>query len=201
MLFLSKRKTRQRRRLVFFGAVVLAVALVTALALSLNAKSPEPETELAPTAPTVSSIPLMNASAPVYSASTYSNTGDVVLLESPASSEPEPESLGEFVLTAYCSCVKCCGEWSAEHPSRIGTDYVQKTASGTIPTAGRTISVDTSVIPFGTTVIIRGHEYVVEDRGGAIKGNKIDIFFDDHDEALEFGRQTAEVFITNNKED
>lgn len=198
---MRKRKTRQRRRLVFFGAVVLAVALVTALALSLNAKSPEPETELAPTAPTVSSIPLMNASAPVYSASTYSNTGDVVLLESPASSEPEPESLGEFVLTAYCSCVKCCGEWSAEHPSRIGTDYVQKTASGTIPTAGRTISVDTSVIPFGTTVIIRGHEYVVEDRGGAIKGNKIDIFFDDHDEALEFGRQTAEVFITNNKED
>ena len=198
---MTKIKTRQRRRLVFFGAVVLAVALVTALALSLNAKSPEPETELAPTAPAVSSIPLMNASAPVYSASTYSNTGDVVLLESPASSEPEPESLGEFVLTAYCSCVKCCGEWSAEHPSRIGTDYVQKTASGTIPTAGRTISVDTSVIPFGTTVIIRGHEYVVEDRGGAIKGNKIDIFFDDHDEALEFGRQTAEVFITNNKED
>ena len=198
---MRKRKTRQRRRLVFFGAVVLAVALVTVLALSLNAKSPELEPEPTFTAPTVSSIPLMNASAPVYSASMRPNTGDVVLLESPVPSEPEPESLGEFVLTAYCPCVKCCGEWSAEHPSRVGTDYIQKTASGTIPTAGRTISVDTSVIPFGTTVIIRGHEYVVEDRGGAIKGNKIDIFFDDHDEALEFGRQTAEVFITNNKED
>lgn len=198
---MRKRKARQRKRLVLFGAVVLAVALVTALALSLNAKSPEPEPEPTFTASTVSSIPLMNASAPVYSASMHPNTGDVVLLESPVPSEPEPESLGEFVLTAYCPCVKCCGEWSAEHPSRVGTDYIQKTASGTIPTAGRTISVDTSVIPFGTTVIIHGHEYVAEDRGGAIKGNKIDIFFDDHNEALEFGRQTAEVFITSNKED
>lgn len=124
---MRKRKARQRRRLVLFGSVALAVALVTTLALSLNAKSPEPESELtptAPTAPTVSSIPLMNTSAPVYSASTYSNTGDFVLLESSAPSEPEPESLGEFVLTAYCTCVKCCGEWSAEHPSRIGTGYV-----------------------------------------------------------------------------
>lgn len=198
---MRKRKARQRKRLVLFGAVVLAVALVTTLALSLNAKSPEPEPESTLTAPTVSSIPLMNASAPVYSASMRPNTGDVVLLESPVPSEPEPESLGEFVLTAYCPCVKCCGEWSAEHPSRVGTDYIQKTASGTIPTAGRTISVDTSVIPFGTTVIIHGHEYVAEDRGGAIKGNKIDIFFDDHNEVLEFGRQTAEVFIINNKED
>lgn len=198
---MRKRKARQRKRLVLFGAVVLAVALVTTLALSLNAKSPEPEPESTLTAPTVSSIPLMNASAPIYSASMQPNTGDVVLLESPVPSEPEPESLGEFVLTAYCPCVKCCGEWSAEHPSRVGTDYIQKTASGTIPTAGRTISVDTSVIPFGTTVIIRGREYVAEDRSGAIKGNRIDIFFDDHDEALEFGRQTAEVFITNNKED
>lgn len=198
---MRKRKARQRKRLVLFGAVVLAVALVTTLALSLNAKSPEPEPESTLTAPTVSSIPLMNASAPIYSASMQPNTGDVVLLESPVPSEPEPESLGEFVLTAYCPCVKCCGEWSAEHPSRVGTDYIQKTASGTIPAAGRTISVDTSVIPFGTTVIIRGREYVAEDRGGAIKGNRIDIFFDDHDEALEFGRQTAEVFIINNKED
>lgn len=198
---MRKRKARQRKRLVLFGSAALAVALATTLALFLNAKSPGPESEPTPTALAVSSIPLMSASAPAYSASTYSNMGDVVLLESPAPSESEPESLGEFVLTAYCTCVKCCGEWSAEHPSRIGTDYVQKTASGTIPTAGRTISVDTSVIPLGTTVIIRGHEYVAEDRGGAIKGNKIDIFFDDHNEALEFGCQTAEVFITNNKED
>lgn len=109
----------------------------------------------------------------------------------------EPIPIGEFTLTAYCPCVKCCEIWSAEHPSNIGTGFVQKTASGTIPTAGRTIAADTSVIPFDTIVLINGSEYTVEDRGGAIKGNRIDIFFNTHSEALQFGRQKAEVFIKN----
>ena len=114
--------------------------------------------------------------------------------------EPEPEepglvSLGVFRITAYCPCVRCCGIWSAEHPSRIGTDFVQRTASGTIPTAGRTIAVDTSVIPFGTVIFIDGREYVAEDRGGAIRGNRIDIFFNCHQEALNWGVQRIEVFI------
>ena len=111
-------------------------------------------------------------------------------------------SLGIFVLTAYCPCVRCTGVWSAEHPSRAGTDFIQKTASGTIPKEGRTIAVDTSIIPFGTMVVINGHEYIAEDRGGVIRGNIIDIFFDCHQEALEFGRQKAEVFIkiTDKKE-
>lgn len=115
--------------------------------------------------------------------------------ESIGDTAPELESLGEFSLTAYCPCVKCCGEWSAEHPSRIGTDYIQKTASGTIPEEGRTIGVDPDIIPFGTIVIINGHEYIAEDRGGAVKGNSIDIFFESHEEALNFGRQSAEVFV------
>ncbi|HHX36719.1 MAG TPA: hypothetical protein GX717_01915 [Clostridiaceae bacterium] len=109
--------------------------------------------------------------------------------------EPVIQSLGEFTLTAYCPCVRCCGVWSEQHPSKKGTGYIQKTASGTIPTAGKTIATDTNIIPFGTTVIINGHEYVAEDRGGAIKGNRIDIFFDSHEEALAFGRQKSEVFI------
>jgi len=112
--------------------------------------------------------------------------------------KPEVISLGNFTLTAYCPCVKCCEIWSSEHPSRIGTDYIQKTASGTIPLAGKTIAVRKNVIPFGTTVIISGHEYIVEDTGGGLKENGIDIYFDTHDEALKFGRQTAEVFIKNN---
>lgn len=117
--------------------------------------------------------------------------------ESTSAAASELKSLGKFSLTAYCPCVKCCGEWSKEHPSRIGTDYIQKTASGTIPKAGRTIGVDPDIIPYGTVVIINDHEYVAEDCGGGVNGNSIDIFFDDHNEALEFGRQTAEVFIKN----
>lgn len=118
-----------------------------------------------------------------------------------SASEPELISLGEFTVTAYCPCVTCCGEWSKEHPSRVGTDYVQMTASGTIPEEGRTIGVDPNVIPYGTVVVIFGHEYVAEDSGAALNGNTIDIYFDSHDEALDFGRQTVEVFVKNIKED
>ena len=79
-----------------------------------------------------------------------------------------------FKVTAYCSCAKCCGKT---------TGY---TASGTKATAGRTIAAS-SQFAFGTKLIINGKEYVVEDRGGAITGNKIDIYMNSHAEALAWG--------------
>ena len=96
-------------------------------------------------------------------------------------------SIGDFVLTAYCPCPICCGAYSnMSNPT---------TASGTTATAGRTIAADTSVLPFGTQVVINGQVYTVEDRGGAIQGNRIDIFFNSHQEALEFGRRVATVYV------
>lgn len=92
--------------------------------------------------------------------------------------------LGEFRLTAYCACEKCCGKWA---------DGI--TATGTTPTAGRTIAVDQDVIPYGSEVIINGHTYKAEDCGGAIVGNRIDVYFDSHEEALEFGVQYANVLL------
>ena len=62
-------------------------------------------------------------------------------------------------------------------------------------TANRTIAVDKTIIPYGTIVIINGNEYVAEDTGSAVKGNIIDIFFDDHEEALNFGVQYADVYV------
>lgn len=108
---------------------------------------------------------------------------------------PEPVCLGEFRTTAYCTCVKCCGIWSSEHPSRVGTDYVQRTKSGTIPTAGRTVSVDPDVIPLGTAIIIDGHEYIAEDTGNAVKGNTLDIYFDSHEAAVEYGVQKKTIYV------
>lgn len=94
--------------------------------------------------------------------------------------------LGDYVLTAYCPCPICCGVYSnMTNPT---------TASGTTATAGRTIAADTSVLPFGTQVVIDGQVYTVEDRGGAIKGNRIDVFFNSHQEAIEFGRRVATVY-------
>lgn len=88
-----------------------------------------------------------------------------------------------FLVTAYCPCIKCCGK----------TDGI--TATGTVATAGRTIAVDPTVIPYGSEVILNGVTYIAEDCGGAIKGNKIDMFFDTHQEALEWGVQYIEGVV------
>lgn len=69
------------------------------------------------------------------------------------------------------------------------------TSSGT-PVRHGVIAVDPSFIPIGTRVYIPGYgEAIAEDIGGAIVGNIIDIAFDTHEEALEFGRQELEIYI------
>ena len=103
--------------------------------------------------------------------------------ESEPESEPKLKSLGRFKLTAYCACSKCCGK----------SDGI--TASGTKAKQGRTIAVDPKLIPYGTKVVINGRTYVAEDCGGSIKQNRIDVFFNSHKDALNFGVQYAEVYL------
>ena len=70
-----------------------------------------------------------------------------------------------------------------------------RTATGTLVRRG-VIAVDPSVIPLGTRVFIPGYgEAVAEDIGGGIHGQRIDVAFDTHAEALMFGRQDIEIFI------
>ncbi|WP_394522996.1 3D domain-containing protein [Lacrimispora sp. JR3] len=88
-------------------------------------------------------------------------------------------SLGFFSATAYC-------------PSRSGK--IGRTYSGTVPTANHTLSADITLLPIGTKVMIDDVIYTVEDTGSSIKGKKIDIFFGSRQEALNFGRQTKELF-------
>ena len=82
-------------------------------------------------------------------------------------------SLGEYRISAYCPCEKCC----------LKSDGI--TASGTQATAGRTAAMNG--VPFGTKIVIDGHEYTVEDRGGGLGSKIIDIYFDTHEEALNSG--------------
>lgn len=96
--------------------------------------------------------------------------------------------IGKVSATAYCKCNVCCGKWSE----------VKGTYTGTEPTEGVTIAVDPKVIPLGSIVFVDMgdgdiREYVAEDIGGAIKGNKIDIYHDTHDAAREFGMKTVNV--------
>ncbi|WP_322908050.1 ubiquitin-like domain-containing protein [Paenibacillus campi] len=85
--------------------------------------------------------------------------------------------LNNVTLTAY----------SSQEPG-LGT----RTASGTRVTEGRTIAVDTDVIPMGWWVYIEGIGYRrAEDTGSAINGKKIDVYIDSLTQAREFGRKTG----------
>ncbi|MNW32735.1 Cell wall-binding protein YocH precursor [compost metagenome] len=77
--------------------------------------------------------------------------------------------------------------YSSQEPG-IGT----RTASGTRVTEGRTIAVDPNVVPIGWWVYIEGLGFRrAEDTGGAIKGNKIDVYYDNLNHALNFGRKSG----------
>ena len=102
----------------------------------------------------------------------------------------KPVSIGEFKLTAYCSCEICCGIWANNRPNGIVYGAIGEELK-----EGYSIAVDPSVIPYKTEVIINGNVYKAQDCGGAIKGNRIDVYFEDHNDALEFGVQYSEVFV------
>ena len=104
-----------------------------------------------------------------------------VKLEAETTEKPYTEK--EMIITAYCPCEKCCGNSNGI------------TASGTKAKQGRTVAVDPRYITYGTEIIIDGQTYIAEDCGGAIKGNRIDLFFDSHSEAESFGKQTKIVRI------
>ncbi len=95
-----------------------------------------------------------------------------------------------MMVTAYCPCAKCCG------PNARGV-----TASGRSVSynGGRFVAADTSVHPFGTRLQIPGYgaDLPVEviDRGGAIKGNRLDVYFPTHEQAIEWGRQWVNVTV------
>ncbi|WP_053373393.1 3D domain-containing protein [Paenibacillus sp. FJAT-27812] len=91
--------------------------------------------------------------------------------------------LKNFTLTAYSAGVASTGK-DSDHP-----DY-GITASGSRVKEGRTIAVDPKVIPIGWWVYIEGIGFRrAEDTGSAIKGNKIDVYFDSNKTANKFGRK------------
>lgn len=95
--------------------------------------------------------------------------------------------IGNFTITHYCV-------ENYRHICNNGNALT--TATGTVPTPGRTIAVDPRKIPYGTRVVVDGHTYIAEDTGGAIKGNKLDICVATHSEALQKGvRRNVPVYI------
>ena len=92
-------------------------------------------------------------------------------------------SLGVFKTTGYCPCGSCSGRWG------------RLTSTGALAAAGHTVAVDPRVIPYGARLMINGVIYTAEDRGGGVRGNHIDIFYDTHEESRLHGAQAAEVYL------
>lgn len=99
--------------------------------------------------------------------------------------------IGEFNLTHYC-----CEKY--EHICGLGAGI---TATGTKVTAGRTVAVDPTVIPYGTQIYIEGYGWrTAEDCGGAVKNKQIDIAVDTHANALSMGVTSGGVWILVQKD-
>ena len=92
------------------------------------------------------------------------------------------EYLGEWEITAYCACVLCCDK----------SDGI--TASGAMVQANHTIAAPKE-FKFGTKMLVGGQLYTVEDRGGGIHGNRIDIYFNSHEQANDFGVRYMDVYL------
>jgi 3D (Asp-Asp-Asp) domain-containing protein len=98
--------------------------------------------------------------------------------------------LGEYEVTAYTAGFESTGK-------NIGDKGYGITASGTTVQPNHTIASDWDMLPVGTQVMFEGDNniYTVEDKGGAIKGKRIDIYMEGKADAIQFGRQLLHVYL------
>lgn len=174
-------KTREERKrdklLSFLDTLALILFILAILSFLLAFLAPVPEAQAREIEPV----------EPKIVEAVYDPAWDI-----PATEEAECTDvyLGEYTLTAYCACPICCGRWSNGY-----------TATGTLATEGRTIAVDPGVVPYGSKVLLiwpdgTQHEYIAEDCGSGINGNRIDVFIADHEAARVFGVQHAAAYLT-----
>ena len=92
--------------------------------------------------------------------------------------------IGKYKITYYCACKQCCGKDNGI------------TASGAKVQEGVTVAADTSKLPFGTNIYIKGIGWrTVQDRGGSIKGNRLDIYIPSHNDPMPYNVQNLDVWV------
>ena len=174
-----RKRLNQRFRRMFAVALLLGFIIGFVVGkLTANAE----EIHVPDTAPEVMTTILPSVTIPP----------DPVIPE-PEESAPEKVCLGEYRITAYCACEKCCGEWVKNRPGGIVVG-----AAGIELVAGVSCA---SPLPFGTVVDVEGlGTYIVQDRTASWVAEKydnkvIDIYFDSHEAACEFGLKFANVYV------
>ena len=171
------------------------ICILSSIANTARTKGDDPITLLNTTITKVEtgSGPVLNESGITAESELYKpeNTTN----KQPDNSQSNAEQTGEWEsirmrITAYCPCPKCCGRYS---------DGI--TACGHEIQPGDTFVAADRRYPFGTEMLIPGYSngraVKVLDRGGAIKGNRLDVFFANHQEALEWGVKYLEVNVRN----
>lgn len=108
---------------------------------------------------------------------------EIITIERDISPIPYKE-LGEYTISFYCDCPIC-----------TKTAKGSKTATGIKPKEGRTIACDGNTLKMGDIMYIETIGVrVCEDRGGAIKNHRIDVYMDDHDIANKMGIRKVNVY-------
>jgi 3D (Asp-Asp-Asp) domain-containing protein len=97
-------------------------------------------------------------------------------------------SRGSYVLSMVATGYD--SSWESNYP------YYGKPSYIGLPLERGIVAVDPNVIPMGTRLYVEGYgEAIAADQGGAIKGNRIDLFFDSRSEAMSWGMRTVKVTV------
>ena len=160
--------------------------------------APVKQEVVAPATPTPAVAPVTQAPAPVQPAPEKPAPQQAPAAQPVASSNKSLEGARSIVMkaSAYDLSFESCGK-------RPGDKYYGITATGTQARPG-VVAVDPSVIPLGSKLYIESMDGTgsygyasAEDKGGAIKGNRIDLFYANRSDALSFGRRQVKVYILN----
>ena len=98
-------------------------------------------------------------------------------------------TVSTFNTSAYCACVSCCGKTNGI------TSSGQKASSWYTLAGGKNLPIGTIVYIPALSNKPNGGWFVVQDRGGAITNNKLDIYMDSHGQALQYGRKSLECYV------
>ncbi|RFB12523.1 LysM peptidoglycan-binding domain-containing protein [Bacillus sp. HNG] len=151
---------------------------------AITAEKPVQSVEVA-TKVSASSVPAVETQKETIATAPTTEAANTSTASAPAT-ETSKTGSKEFIMeaTAYtATCEGCSGITST------GINLLEN------PNA-KVISVDPSIIPLGSKVYVEGYgEAIAGDTGGAIKGNKIDVFIPSKQEAINFGRKQVKVTV------